>query len=326
MGVVILGDSASAHFSIPPALFNATQVFNDSNWDDILHTLLNEADWPQCSWSTAYETAGNCPVNYVEGGIQSIYTRMRDRNRCNHRDYQNMGVNGGRTGNMAPPTGDIVAMQRNQTTDAPALVFYAPIGNDVCSGHPGFDHMTTPEDFKANVLTALDWLDQTLPAGSHVVFIPLADGLLLYDILRTRTHPIGVSYPDLYDYLICNQMSPCYGWMTSNETFRNLTQDWANNLSAVYQDIMGNYTYTHFDMAMAPITMLQDAVEKWIQDGHDPAEFIEPVDGFHPSTTGNMLTSQYVWQWLETNHPSFLGGINPNNDQIQALFGDQGGY
>jgi len=49
--------------------------------------------------------------------------------RCNHRDFQNIGVNGARTGSMAPP-GTINSFRRNQTTDAPAIVFYAPIGND----------------------------------------------------------------------------------------------------------------------------------------------------------------------------------------------------
>lgn len=108
-------------------------------------------------------------------------------------------------------------------------------GNDVCNGHPGMGYMTTVPEFTANVLTALDYLvsphlllsmpacalltdtslhvdvvfallviqDTQLPAGSHVMFVPLADGLLLWEILHNRTHPIGVSYPDLYDYLIC---------------------------------------------------------------------------------------------------------------------------
>lgn len=53
-----------------------------------------------------------------------------------------------------------------------------------------------------------------LPAGSHVIFLPLADGLLLREILANRTHPIGVSYDDIYQYLICEGKAPCLGWMT----------------------------------------------------------------------------------------------------------------
>ncbi len=30
----------------------------------------------------------------IEGPVHSIYTFMKERNRCNHRDYQNLGVNG----------------------------------------------------------------------------------------------------------------------------------------------------------------------------------------------------------------------------------------
>ena len=101
--------------------------------------------------------------------MRSIYQRLRERNLCNHRDFQvgtglavrvrvpvcecsvhvhhpawddsatvfrnaaaaactccpqNIGVNGARTTSMAPP-GVINAFQRNQTTDAPVLVFYA---------------------------------------------------------------------------------------------------------------------------------------------------------------------------------------------------------
>jgi len=53
---------------------------------------------------------------------------------------------------------------------------------------------------------------------------------------------------------------------------------------------------------------------------------IEPVDGFHPSQTGNYLLADVVWQDLLANKPSFLGAENPNNAAIIARFGDQGGY
>ena len=50
------------------------------------------------------------------------------------------------------------------------------------------------------------------------------------------------------------------------------------------------------------------------------------MDGFHPSQTGQNLLSEVLWQWLEDYHPEVLGPVNPYNDQIQAIFGDQGGY
>ena len=35
--------------------------------------------------------------------MKSIYQRLRERNLCNHRDFQNIGVNGARTTSMQPP-------------------------------------------------------------------------------------------------------------------------------------------------------------------------------------------------------------------------------
>ncbi len=52
----------------------------------------------------------------------------------------------------------------------------------------------------------------------------------------------------------------------------------------------------------------------------------EPVDGFHPSQTGNMLLAEMLWEDLATNRPGWLPPVNPNNALIEARFGDQGGY
>jgi hypothetical protein len=134
-----------------------------------------------------------------------------------------------------------------------------------------------------------------------VIFLPLADGLLLREILANRTHPIGVSYDDIYQYLICEGKAPCLGWMTrwvralrcargrpcpsdhtrarSNTTLRNLTQQLANNLSAVYETIVAQNKFEHFDMYAVPLGLLDNVVNEWIAAGNDPAELIEPVDG-----------------------------------------------
>lgn len=50
-----------------------------------------------------------------------------------HRDFQNIGVNGARAGDMNETI--VRYMSRNPMTDQPALVVYALIGNDVCNGH-----------------------------------------------------------------------------------------------------------------------------------------------------------------------------------------------
>lgn len=126
---------------------------------DELPVVADEFDYPQCSWSTGHadsasEAIKQCPAVWRRGlpsdeaaslalPLASIYSRMRARNRCNHRDFQNIGVNGGRAGAMAPP-GIVNGMARDPVHDNPALVFHALIGNDVCNGHPGIDSMTKP--------------------------------------------------------------------------------------------------------------------------------------------------------------------------------------
>src|SRR3990167_6001961 len=124
---------------------------------------------------------------------------------------------------------------------------------DVCNPHPGFSHMTTPEEFYTNVVTAMNYLDTQLPMGSHVIFMGLADGLVLWDAMNARIHPIGelrqdVTYADLYDYLNCLEISPCWGWMNSDAFARNETQRIADQLSAVYHEVIKNNTYIHFNM------------------------------------------------------------------------------
>ena len=287
MGIAIVGDSAAAHFHIPPQYMNAP-TFNLSG---LLEMAANEADWPSCSWATAYRNVSTeCPrMGLMPSPPASFYQRWLDLNLCNHGDFQNIGVNGARTGSMAPPNGVINALARNPATDAPMLVIYALIGNDVCSSGADF---TTVAEFQVNVLKSLDYLQATLPKGSHVAFLGLADGRVLYDTTHTRTHPLGMGYPDVYNFLSCNHCNPCWGWLNTvraarrggrrhahslshtlsgscsltrslpplstlclpwrpqNETWRNATSERAAELTAVYDAIIAvNSTrYTAFDM------------------------------------------------------------------------------
>ena len=39
-----------------------------------------------------------------------------------------------------------------------------------------------------------------------------------------------------------------------------------------------------------------------------------------------MYIAKVVWEELEEKVPHFLGPKNPVNDEIEKLFGDQGGY
>ena len=44
--------------------------------------------------------------NVLHGPVDSVYLRMFDRNHCNHRDYQNIAVNGKY---RSPPDKDLFA-------------------------------------------------------------------------------------------------------------------------------------------------------------------------------------------------------------------------
>ena len=70
---------------------------------------------------------------------------QRARNLCNHRDFQNIGVNGARSGAMNESIQQGLA--RDQLKDQPINVMYALIGNDVCNGHEDtVNSMTTVQE------------------------------------------------------------------------------------------------------------------------------------------------------------------------------------
>uniref|UniRef100_A0A672UYE4 Acyloxyacyl hydrolase n=1 Tax=Strigops habroptila TaxID=2489341 RepID=A0A672UYE4_STRHB len=165
--------------------------------------FTNELDWPQFSEITGF-------LNSTIGGwTDSLYLRLRSRNRCNHRDLQNISKNGGSSGNLLRL---IKSLARNQLLDNPAIVIYATIGNDVCNGNNDtLAYMTTPKEMLSNVLQALRYLDTRLPNGSHVILTGLVDGRFLWDNLHDRYHPLGqlnrdITYSQLYSFLDCLQV------------------------------------------------------------------------------------------------------------------------
>uniref|UniRef100_A0A8D0KU88 Acyloxyacyl hydrolase n=1 Tax=Strix occidentalis caurina TaxID=311401 RepID=A0A8D0KU88_STROC len=301
-GVVLLGDSAGAHFHIPPEWMTVTQM-SAKSFANLPMAFTDELDWPQFSEITGF-------LNSTIGGwTDSLYLRLRRRNRCNHRDLQNISQNAVYLS---------FSLARNQLLDNPAIVIYATIGNDVCNGNRDtLAHMTTPKEMLSNVVQALRYLDSRLPKGSHVILTGLVDGRFLWDNLHDRYHPLGqlnrdVTYSQLYSFLDCLQVSPCSGWLTPNETLRNLTSERALQLSNVLKEIARSEKFTNFDIFYMDFPLRQTA-EEWRKMGGEPWQLIEPVDGFHPS--------QALREW-----PQVLGKENPFNNQIEAIFKDQGGH
>lgn len=113
--------------------------------------------------------------------------------------------------------------------------------------------MTKPSDFYNAVVDAMNYLDTRLPFGSHVMLTGLANGSYLYGLLSDKIHPLGrlkndVTYADFYTYLSCLQISPCNGWMSTNETLRALTTQYAQMLSGLVKNISESLTFKNFDM------------------------------------------------------------------------------
>ncbi|PIK38283.1 putative acyloxyacyl hydrolase-like [Apostichopus japonicus] len=339
LGVILLGDSAGAHFHIPENWVSAPDISLGA-FEILPDVLADEFDWPHLSSMTGYINS-----SLVKWPTDSAYYRMWQMNHCNHRDYQNLGVNGARSSSM---NGTIqYSMSRDQKMDHPALVIYSLIGNDVCNGHPDtIAHMTTPEEMRANFHSTLKFLDTKLPKGSHVIATSMADGRILYDTLHDKIHPLGnwrqdVTYSDLYEFLNCLQISPCMGWMSSNETLRNLTSQRAANLSRALEMEVGAYKSTNFDLHYEVFDITK-VLKKWVKEGGHAKDLIEPVDGFHPSqkqtsemsclvlqTTqqlANFLSAKKFWEDLDKTFPNGIVKMNPHNNQIRELFGNQGGY
>lgn len=226
------------------------------NLDGLLDVALDELDFPHCSWGTAHTTLENCPYQYpVPGvdGIISLYTQMKDRNRCNNNDFQNIGVNGAR---MTSSMGLVDALARQQALDSPVLLWLSLIGNDVCNGHPNFDHMTPPDEFYEKAMETLNALDKLLPSGSHVVALALFDGELLYDTMHNKQHPVGASYNDVYEFMNCLEENPCWGWLNANQTVRQITTAHSDALNMVYRNISETASFENFEFIFySPVWM-----------------------------------------------------------------------
>ncbi|XP_052815063.1 acyloxyacyl hydrolase-like [Mya arenaria] len=329
-GIAVLGDSISAHFHLPREWFNATEL-STAVFEGLPYIGENELDWPAFSYATGFMNATDTLRKVIHGPTDSVYLRMWERNRCNFRDYQNIAVNGARSGAMADTIEK--SLYRNKTGDYPLIVYYALVGNDVCNGHPDtINHMTKPDEMKENALKTLAFLDSMLPMGSYVFLTGLADGRVLYNSLKDRIHPIGalrndVTYAHFYDYFNCLEISPCTGWMNTNQTLRDLTTQRANELSAVLEKIAntsaGNYKNFKLWYNENPINKV---IDEWTAQGKQAWELLEPVDGFHSNQLGNVQVARAIWQEMEQQWPEVLGKVNPNNDKIRAIFGDQGGY
>lgn len=317
-GLVVLGDSASAHFIIPEQWMSKNVKMED--FQHAFEILENELDFPHTSMYTGYT---NDYTGLLQVNTSSIYMAMKEINRCIHRDFQNIAVNGARSGAMIEIA---KTMYREQKNDHPLLVFLALIGNDVCSPHYTTNTFTPVDVFEKNIVTVLQNLDNVLPEGSTVVTVGLVQGEFLYNTMNNQTHPIGTTYKALYDYLNCLEINPCAAWLTSNDTMRHLATEHAQKLSAVYNKIISERTFKNFNVIYREFPLDQKLIDDFIHAGGKLKDLIAAIDGFHPSQLGHKLLAEYLVQDLSEKYPGIFGEVNPNNEKIKQLFGDQGGY
>ncbi|CAG5133422.1 unnamed protein product, partial [Candidula unifasciata] len=326
-GVAALGDSIAANFHFPSKWVDPTHISKEAfiHLDTIVE---DELDWPMMSSITGYGT--NHWKEAVTGAVDSIYLRLRERNHCNHRDYQNIAVNGERSFSARKL---VHSLSRLRDKDKPLIVFHVLVGNDVCNGHVDtLSHMTTPAVFYNNTVEILETLNTKLPKGSHVFLIGLADGQVLYDGLAERTHPLGsywgtFTYAKFYDLLNCLQISPCTGWMNSNKTVRDLTTKRANELSDTLRwiSVQQRHSYSNFQLYYLD-NPVNEVIATWRKQGGQIWQLIDAADGFHTSQVTSALAAQVLWDKILSDYPEVFGAQNPHNELIQKLFGDQGGY
>ena len=128
-GVIYIGDSVGAHFHVPPQWFSPLEM-DTAMFVNITDVVSREADWPDLGFATGFRNSSMPAL--ISGRTDSIYLRMRERNRCNHRDYHNLARNGA---NSFDALYYMKAMGREER-DLPAILFYSLIGK--CYGEFNF--------------------------------------------------------------------------------------------------------------------------------------------------------------------------------------------
>ncbi|KAF0975358.1 hypothetical protein FDP41_005352 [Naegleria fowleri] len=306
--VIMFGDSASSGFHVPP------EYLDVDNMTNVGFLLEDEFDWPQKCWSTGWDIK-----SIGEDG--SIYLRMRQRDLCMHRQYQNVGHNGGKIENFAGYQLDGLSMTPQSL---PYIGFLAYIGNDVCKD--SLSEMTTPQQFEERLMNGLTLLDARSPPNSKLLLIGLVDGRLLWNEMHKRIHPLGVTYEGLYHFLTCSGANPCQTWLTPDEATRNATSQRAAELSQVANKVAQTVKLKNIELGYMDFPLPQ-MLEYCKQHQIPPYLLIEPFDGFHTSIDfADKIEAKIIWDWLVANKPHWIVPVNAFNTQIQQVFGNQGGF
>lgn len=96
----------------------------------------------------------------------------------------------------------------------------------------------------------------------------------------------------------------------------------ARKLNKVLQNIARNYKFKNFDLHSIenPISFMVKTNKVNIPD------LLEAADSLHPNQKAQHLMTEAVWNFLSELPGDVLGPVNPHNEKIISLFGDQGGF
>ncbi|RZF44703.1 hypothetical protein LSTR_LSTR000655 [Laodelphax striatellus] len=323
-GLITIGDSVGAHFHMPESWFDAS-LFSLDVVKNVSSQLFNEFDWPEMSFSTGFMNTTDPLI--IKGKTDSIYLCLRERNLCNHRDYQNLARNGYSSFDHLNTSHKIA----RSMVDKPVLLLFELLGNDVCNNMPDtLNNMTTVDEFRFNILSFLKKLDKRLPPRSHVVLFGLVDGSRIYTDMAERYHPIGrlhsdVKYKDVYEWFLCMQIGPCNGWMNPDAEIRAATTKRAKELSEVLKVISNKEKFNNFAVHYVD-GLVEEVFKTWELRGRQPWQLYEAVDSFHPNQIAQPLITEALWNRMLKYFPEALGSVNPNNKEIRRIFKNQGGH
>ncbi|GAB6019994.1 hypothetical protein CHUAL_002744 [Chamberlinius hualienensis] len=251
-------------------------------------------------------------LNYYPGRIPIDYDRENDSN-CN-------GIYG-----VNPETGNPYEMELCEGQDNfGTIVFGDSIGA----------HFHIPPDwFRADVVNAELLENLTYVVGNEADWPHLSYGTGHVN----STWPVTINSPtnsiywrnrnrnlcshNDYQNLAFNGASSivCPGWTNTNATKQQIATNHAAELSNALKELSNSVSFSRFDVHYLDSPLDRGAAE-WTGELW---ELIEPIDGLHPSKNGQDMFAQVIWEEILEQFPEILGAVNPNNDLIRQIFGDQ---
>ncbi|ESO89739.1 hypothetical protein LOTGIDRAFT_164760 [Lottia gigantea] len=112
-------------------------------------------------------------------------------------------------------------------------------------------------------------------------------------------------------------------WPELSTATGHVNNSWPNivhgKMDSIYQRLYERNRCNYGDYQNIAVNVF----DIWKKQGGSGWQLIEPVDGFHTNQVAQALTAQVLWDNMLKNHADFLGPVNPFNDKITQIFGNQ---